>query len=163
MILKIFSKAFHCPTQLLTFYLLLWSYLLILKMLTETLLIIPFSVISQCSLVPLIGCKENSQEPTCHKRLPVWFYFDSTQLQAAFCVGNLSPAMGARNQVGCRTGPPARPVVVPARLATQFQTRFLESIPRPIAGLKFSTLYVFAEWNCRFSVFEAGYWKDFQN
>jgi hypothetical protein len=25
------------------------------------------------------------------------------------------------------------------RLAIQFQTRFLESIPRPIAGLKFST------------------------
>jgi hypothetical protein len=25
-------------------------------------------------------------------------------------------------------------------MATQFQTQFLESIPRPIAGLKFSTL-----------------------
>ncbi len=45
------SKAFHYPTQLLTFYLLLRNYLLILKMLTETLLKIPFSVIGRCSLV----------------------------------------------------------------------------------------------------------------
>ncbi len=35
-----------------TFYLLLWTYLLILKMLTETLIRIPFSVIGRCSLVP---------------------------------------------------------------------------------------------------------------
>jgi hypothetical protein len=27
------------------------------------------------------------------------------------------------------------------QVANQFQTRFLELIPRPIAGLKFSTLY----------------------
>jgi hypothetical protein len=32
------SKAFHYPTQLLTFYMLLLNILLILKMLTETLL-----------------------------------------------------------------------------------------------------------------------------
>jgi hypothetical protein len=44
------SKAFHCPIQLLTFYLLLWNYLLILKMLTETLLRISFSVIGRCFL-----------------------------------------------------------------------------------------------------------------
>jgi hypothetical protein len=47
--------------------------------------------------------------------------------------GNLSPAMGARNQVGI--GLSYRPASL-CRLATQFQTRFLESIPRPMAGLK---------------------------
>ncbi len=46
------SKAFHYLTQLLTFYLLLWVYLLILKMITETLLRIIFSVIGRCSHVP---------------------------------------------------------------------------------------------------------------
>jgi hypothetical protein len=54
-----------------------------------------------------------------------------------YCVGNLSPAMGARNQVGI--GLSYRPARL-CSLATQFQTRFLESIPRPIAELKFSTL-----------------------
>ncbi len=44
-------KAFHYPLQLLTFYLLLWNHLLILKMLTETLLRIHFFVIGWCSLV----------------------------------------------------------------------------------------------------------------
>ncbi len=51
-------------------------------------------------------------------------------------VGNLSPAMGARiprNQVGI--GLSYRPASL-CSLATQFQTRFLESIPRPISGLK---------------------------
>ncbi len=51
-------------------------------------------------------------------------------------VGNLSPAMGARNQVGI--GLSYRPASL-CSLATQFQTRFLESIPRPIARLEFST------------------------
>jgi hypothetical protein len=41
-------------------------------MLTETLLRIPFTVISRCSLVPtfrpLIGCGENAQELTCHSQ-----------------------------------------------------------------------------------------------
>ncbi len=49
-------------------------------------------------------------------------------------VGNLSPAMGARNQVGI--GLSYRPASL-SSLATQFPTRFLESIPRPVAGLKF--------------------------
>ncbi len=49
--------------------------------------------------------------------------------------GNFSPAMGARNQVSI--GLSYRPASL-CSLATQFQTRFLESIPRPIAGLKFS-------------------------
>ncbi len=40
------------PIQLLTFYLPLGYYLLILKMLTETLLRSPLSVICRCSLVP---------------------------------------------------------------------------------------------------------------
>ncbi len=53
------------------------------------------------------------------------------------CVGSLSPAMVARNQVGI--GLSCRPASL-CSLATQFQTRFLESIPRPIAGLKFPTL-----------------------
>ncbi len=45
--------------------------------------------------------------------------------------------MGARNQVGI--GLSYRPPSL-CSLAIQFQTRFLESIPRPIAGLKFPTL-----------------------
>jgi hypothetical protein len=52
-------------------------------------------------------------------------------------VGNLRPAMGARNQVGI--GLSYRPASL-CSLATQFQTRFLELIPRPVAGLKFSAL-----------------------
>jgi hypothetical protein len=51
-------------------------------------------------------------------------------------VGNLSPAMGARNQVCIRLS--YRPASL-CSMATQFQTRFLKSIPRPIAGLKFPT------------------------
>ncbi len=55
----------------------------------------------------------------------------------------VSPAMGARNQVGKGL------LYWPASLwvwslTTQFQTRFLESIPRPIAGLKFSTQYLYS-------------------
>ncbi len=44
--------------------------------------------------------------------------------------------MEARNQVGI--GLSYRPASLRS-LAIQFQTRFLESIPRPIAGLKFPT------------------------
>jgi hypothetical protein len=47
------------------------------------------------------------------------------------CVGNSSPAMGDRNQVGI--GLLYRPASLDS-LATQFQTRFLESIPRPMTG-----------------------------
>jgi hypothetical protein len=57
----------------------------------------------------------------------------------ANCVGNFSPAKGARNQVGI--GLSYRPPSL-CSLATQFQTLFLESISRPIAGLKFSTLFL---------------------
>jgi hypothetical protein len=46
--------------------------------------------------------------------------------------------MVERNQVGI--GLSYRPASL-CSLATQFQTRFLESIPCPISGLKFSTLY----------------------
>jgi hypothetical protein len=53
------------------------------------------------------------------------------------CSGNLSPAMGARNQVNI--GLSYQPASL-CRLATQFQTRFLDLIPRPIAGLKIRTL-----------------------
>ena len=51
-----FSRSFKSfslyPIQLFTFYLLLLNYLLILKVFTETLLRIPFSVNGQCSQVP---------------------------------------------------------------------------------------------------------------
>ncbi len=46
------------------------------------------------------------------------------------------PAMGTRNQVSI--GLSYRPAIL-CSMAAQFQTRFLESIPRPIAGLKFPT------------------------
>ncbi len=55
------SKAFQYLIQLITFYLHLWNYLLILKMLTETLLRLSFSVIGRCSLVP--------------RKLKLWFWF----------------------------------------------------------------------------------------
>ncbi len=56
------------------------------------------------------------------------------------CVGNLSPTMGAWNQIGIGgIGLLYRPACL-CSFSTQFQTRFLESIPRPIAGLQFSTL-----------------------
>jgi hypothetical protein len=57
-------------------------------------------------------------------------------LGIASCLGNLSPAMGAR-KVGIGLS------YQPASLCSfprQLQTLFLESIPRPKAGLKFSTL-----------------------
>jgi hypothetical protein len=47
--------------------------------------------------------------------------------------------MGDRNRVGI--GLSYRPASL-CSLATQFQTWFLESIPSPIAGLKFLTQYV---------------------
>jgi hypothetical protein len=69
------SEAFHYPLQLLTFlfHFLLYNYLIILKMLTETLLRIPFSVIGLCSLVPSYHWLQGkcAQELTCHRRLPV--------------------------------------------------------------------------------------------
>ncbi len=43
---------FKLLNTIFNFYLLLWNYLLILKMLTETLLRMSFSVIGRCSLVP---------------------------------------------------------------------------------------------------------------
>jgi hypothetical protein len=49
--------------------------------------------------------------------------------------------MGARNQVGI--GLSYRPASL-CNLATQFRTRFLELIPRPMAGLKFSALLISA-------------------
>jgi hypothetical protein len=53
--------------------------------------------------------------------------------------------MGSRNQVGI--GLLYRPASL-CSLATQFQTRFLESIPRPIAGLKFLTLVSYFSQLC---------------
>jgi hypothetical protein len=49
----------------------------------------------------------------------------------------LSPDMGSRNQVGI--GLSYRPASL-CSLAAEFQTRFLESIPRPVARLNFPTL-----------------------
>ncbi len=57
---------------------------------------------------------------------------------------NLRPAIGARNQVGI--GLSYRPASL-CSLATQFQTQFLESIPCPIAGLKFPTLEFWTQAN----------------
>ncbi len=57
-------------------------------------------------------------------------------------VGNFSPAMGARNQVGI--GLPYRPASQ-CILATQFQTQFLEFIPSPMTGLMFSTQTMLSE------------------
>jgi hypothetical protein len=52
-------------------------------------------------------------------------------------VGNLSPAMGARNQLGIRLSFQQASL---CSLATQFQTWFLVSIPRPMWELiKFLT------------------------
>jgi hypothetical protein len=64
---------------------------------------------------------------------------DATVHMFVYCVGNFSPPMGARNQIGI--GLSYRPASL-CSLDTQFQTRFLESIPHPIAGLKFSPLQV---------------------
>jgi hypothetical protein len=50
--------------------------------------------------------------------------------------------MGSRNQVGI--GLSYRPASL-CGLATPFQTRFLESIPRPIAGLKFPILVSYSD------------------
>jgi hypothetical protein len=59
---KLFSNFLFASLKLITNF----------EMLTETLLRIPFSVIGRCFLVPtpLIGCRENAQEKTCHGRLP---------------------------------------------------------------------------------------------
>jgi hypothetical protein len=53
---------------------------------------------------------------------------------SGFSVGNLSSAIGARNEAGI--GLSYRPASL-CSLATQFLTRFLELIPCPIAGLNF--------------------------
>jgi hypothetical protein len=65
--IKVFQKLFN-TLQLLTFYLFLNYYL---KMLTDTLLRIPYSVFYGADL---IGCRDYSQELTCHRRLLVLFY-----------------------------------------------------------------------------------------
>jgi hypothetical protein len=57
-------------------------------------------------------------------------------INSVISAGKLRPAMGARNQVGI--GLSYRPASL-FSLATSFQTRFLESIHRPIAGLKIPT------------------------
>jgi hypothetical protein len=56
------SKAFYYPIQFFTFYLLPWNYLLILKMLTEPLLRILFSVIGRYSLVPTFNWRQGECE-----------------------------------------------------------------------------------------------------
>jgi hypothetical protein len=66
---------------------------------------------------------------TADASLIVYLIGTALEFDSLSCVGNLSPSMGARNQVDI--GLSYRPVSV-CSLATQFQTRFLESIPRPI-------------------------------
>jgi hypothetical protein len=70
--------VFYVIQKLLTTlynYLLLFAnyvYLLILKMLTEILLMIPFSVMVDIPIIrPLFDGRENAQELTCHKQHPV--------------------------------------------------------------------------------------------
>jgi hypothetical protein len=65
----------------------------------------------------------------------LYFYFLKYSFQhcsAHLCAGNLSSAMGARNQVGKGLS------YWPASLCS-LTTQFLESIPRTIAGLKIPT------------------------
>jgi hypothetical protein len=64
---------------------------------------------------------------------PLRFHYVSGDVGIKPRVGNLIPAMGVGIQVGI--GLSYRPASL-CSLATQFQTRFLESIPYPIAGLK---------------------------
>jgi hypothetical protein len=53
MVFKILQIFSYYPIHLITFYLFLWNYLLILKILTETLLRIPFSVIGGTFMISL--------------------------------------------------------------------------------------------------------------
>jgi hypothetical protein len=76
------SKAFHYHILLLTFYLLLWNYLLILKMPTETLLRISFSVIGGCSLM---STSHWLQGKCARKLVTGGFRNDFTESQTAFC------------------------------------------------------------------------------
>ncbi len=84
-----FSRSFKSlsllyPLKYLTFYLLFWNYLLILKMFIETLLIIPFSVIGRCSTVSTPHWLQGKCAGLiCHRRLP---RFDFTESQAASCM-----------------------------------------------------------------------------
>jgi hypothetical protein len=78
---------------------------------------------------------ENSQDYA-HAETSMKLYIHEFGFWFTYRDGNLSRAMGARNQVGI--GLSYRPASLSSS-ATQFQTRFLESNPRPIAGLKFST------------------------
>jgi hypothetical protein len=62
-------------------------------------------------------------------------------MKVKYRLGNLSPAgaMGTRNQVGIGSSYRPASLCSLATHSTQFQTWFLESIPSPIAGLKFPT------------------------
>ncbi len=71
------SKAFHYPIQLLPFYLLLWNYLLILKMLNENLSKVPYLWLVQHFLAPTsIFVPMN--------RIPSVFLFRGTEFQISF-------------------------------------------------------------------------------
>ncbi len=91
------------------------------------------------------GTRYRIKVPICSATLPIWTVpiwaiSGSDTREEVYLTGAVpvtSPAIGARNQVGI--GLSYRPASL-CSLATQFQTRFLESIPRPTAGLKFSTL-----------------------
>jgi hypothetical protein len=91
MVSKSFT-SFSLPYTILTFYLLLWNYLPILKMLTETLLRIPFPVIGRCSQVStprlLLG---KCPKLTYHRQLP--------ESQAASCI-HFHPRLFDRGHTG---------------------------------------------------------------
>jgi hypothetical protein len=89
--------------------------------------------------VPLITVQRLQIEISC-KMFTTFDFVQYTVHCTVHCVGTISPAIGSRNQVGI--GLTYRSASL-CSLSTQFQTRFLESIPRPIAGLKIPTLYTY--------------------
>ncbi len=74
-----FTKVVYYLIQLLTFYLLLWHYLLILKKLSEILLRFPFSVIGQTF------SSADTSLPAGKRRGTGGFRYDFTESQAASC------------------------------------------------------------------------------
>jgi len=83
-------------------------------------------------------CSSTLDEPI-FELFEIWLLFYGQNRQRNPVSVTLVPQMGAKNQVGI--GLSYRPASL-CSLATQFQTQFLELIPRPIAGLKFSTQFL---------------------
>ncbi len=99
MVHKVFQKLF--VTQYKRLYLLLWTQLLILKMLIETLLKILFSVIGRCSLVPT---SHWLQGKGARINLSLAASFSFTESQAASCKHFLSVKIAASGSLKRVTG-----------------------------------------------------------